>query len=1231
MRKYILIWLLTISTLSVVGQSAIPYKYWFDGNDHDAISGVMSSNVLSLQLNVNDLSDGIHSFSFQLQDSLGVWCESIARNFYKIGISDTATVASTEYWFDGDVASLKTLNSISGSHIIDVSMLEDGLHYATFAIKGLQNEVLDSKTALFYKLSPIEAAVASSIEYWFDGNFENIQLLNGLAGTYVVDASQLESGAHYATFVLKGRNNEVLDIKSSLFYKIGKEDIATASNIEYWFDGNADGKISISGLTGFYDIDVASLSKGLHYVTFALIDKENEVLNTQTRFFYVTNGETLISKYQYCLNFSKEPSKTVELENPVSPLSIVSLLPVESCPIRSSCFEFRIENETPVLYARNDIAFYFYDTDNRMSHFFTQYVDEQIKDTLNVDEIKTITSGVTETMPRPAENEIQWYKFEAEKGDSIAINTNYACTIDVFSPTGENIYSANGSDAISLDGTHLYETGVFYIAIHDVTATAKNSKNINVDFIKIDKYAVLSYTSHKMGNGGVNKVRFDGNGYLMLDSVLLKRNNTIIPSCGTKFFSNTKIDALFDCENAPIGKHDLVMVFPDDTLTVKNAFEIEPSNEMLFTSTVEYSNQVLIGSDANYKVSVRNLSNMTAYKIPIYVYVETPLNNTIPVIDITNVDLPSPLDNVDLSEFSESEVQELKKLAEGIGDGLCFWKLRDVNENGDSILIQSTYLFVDVLPYETLEFGVDVRDLRTSVSVYVTVPDDYHSLRLVTDPANKSVKSIQPYGVKDWYCCYKERIECIVNAAGIVSDIVNKIASKTGNLQAETISAITSCVMTAVGALSDYVGGPYCEEEPADINATEMALNTSAAYSLVMSIKDCLLEKLMEKFKDQIGGMGKWWDIVNDINNFTVQAGATIYDCYEAFAEKKPNCPPTPPKGGTTTPVQSFDPNDISGYVAESGSLYIGKQVDKVTYMIEFENDSTFATAPAHTILLADTLDTNVFDVVTVTPIKLQIGDKSHDFSSDFKGVATVDMRPEIDAIAQVSMKVDDKGVLIWVLESLDPMTMEPTTQPFNGILPVNDAEGAGMGFVTFSVNLKKGLQDGTEVANKANIIFDANEPISTPYWINETDYVDPVSVIDTLECVSDSVINIKFHGIDERSGIWKYDLYVKLGVESEWFLIEENVADSSYMYHVYDDITYGFCVVATDKAGNREVKELYPDFIYLNGEVISGVEAIKVDEINVDNGILYDLLGRRVENPSPGIYIRNGKKILIK
>ena len=43
-------------------------------------------------------------------------------------------------------------------------------------------------------------------------------------------------------------------------------------------------------------------------------------------------------------------------------------------------------------------------------------------------------------------------------------------------------------------------------------------------------------------------------------------------------------------------------------------------------------------------------------------------------------------------------------------------------------------------------------------------------------------------------------------------------------------------------------------------------------------------------------------------------------------------------------------------------------------------------------------------------------------------------------------------------------------------------------------------------------------------------------------------------------------------------------------------------------------------------------IEGISIDKADNDaDGTIYDLSGRRVENPAPGFYIQGGKKILIR
>ena len=248
--------------------------------------------------------------------------------------------------------------------------------------------------------------------------------------------------------------------------------------------------------------------------------------------------------------------------------------------------------------------------------------------------------------------------------------------------------------------------------------------------------------------------------------------------------------------------------------------------------------------------------------------------------------------------------------------------------------------------------------------------------------------------------------------------------------------------------------------------------------------------------------------------------------------------------------------------------------------------------------------------------------------------IKTMDLRPRIDVIAQVELKYDENsGIAQWIVTSLDPMTMEPTQDVMQGALPVNDSEGNGIGFFDYDIKLRTGLPDGTEIKNRASIIFDIEEPIITPYWINTTDYVDPVSKIDTIECVSDTVVTLRFGGEDNRSGIWRYALYVQPGDGSDWYLAKENIEADTCEYKVYPDINYGFCVVATDKAGNIEEKQLVRGYSYCNGVATSGLQDINLDNSDdkANDETMYDLLGRKVKNPSQGLFVKKKQKVLIK
>lgn len=337
------------------------------------------------------------------------------------------------------------------------------------------------------------------------------------------------------------------------------------------------------------------------------------------------------------------------------------------------------------------------------------------------------------------------------------------------------------------------------------------------------------------------------------------------------------------------------------------------------------------------------------------------------------------------------------------------------------------------------------------------------------------------------------------------------------------------------------------------------------------------------------------------------------------------------PEATDVESLQEGDPNDIRGYRAKSGSEYIGLDVDRLNYSIEFENSPEIANAPAYKIVVNDCLDPNLFDLSTFTATKVTFASKEVDIDSGQDYIGTVDMRPSVNAIAQVSMSIDRKtGDICWTIEALDPMTLMPTTHYMQGILPVN-ISGNGIGTVNFTVGLRSGVKDGIVVDNSAAIVFGANEVINTPVWHNVTDYVRPVSCVSGITELSVDEILLQFDGVDNGSGIWLYDLYCRVDY-GEWQRVADSLEQPEYTMTVNTGVKYEFATMATDFAGNREVKELTPEFTYVDGRITSAIDEVPVDTPVRRGDKVYDLAGRRVKGRlTPGIYVSEGRKILVR
>jgi len=161
--------------------------------------------------------------------------------------------------------------------------------------------------------------------------------------------------------------------------------------------------------------------------------------------------------------------------------------------------------------------------------------------------------------------------------------------------------------------------------------------------------------------------------------------------------------------------------------------------------------------------------------------------------------------------------------------------------------------------------------------------------------------------------------------------------------------------------------------------------------------------------------------------------------------------------------------------------------------------------------------------------------------------------------------------MVTWHLTSIDPDTMEATTNPLAGFLPPNTTPPAGQGSVVFTVMPKAGLATGTIIRNQASVVFDVNAPIATPLWSNTIDSTPPVSHVVSLPATqpTDSFL-VVWSGTDIGSGILDHTIYVSDngGPFTAW---QTNTTDTQAMYTGVVGHTYGFYSIARDLVGNVE------------------------------------------------------------
>ncbi|MHC1708717.1 MAG: hypothetical protein AB9842_14510 [Bacteroidales bacterium] len=277
----------------------------------------------------------------------------------------------------------------------------------------------------------------------------------------------------------------------------------------------------------------------------------------------------------------------------------------------------------------------------------------------------------------------------------------------------------------------------------------------------------------------------------------------------------------------------------------------------------------------------------------------------------------------------------------------------------------------------------------------------------------------------------------------------------------------------------------------------------------------------------------------------------------------------------TVIPIRcSRDPNEIIGPEGFEEQRFVSSK-KPLPYLINFENDPKFATAPAQKVVVTYTIDPHM-SLASLRLSDFGFGNFVFTVPPNTSSYTTrLDVRDSLGVYVDVTAGINvGNGTAFWILQSIDPATGLPPEDPMLGFLPINDSiTHHGEGYVSFTVKPKTGVVTGDSLKAAAVIVFDINPPLPTNTWINIADAEPPVSSVDPLPAGIDSTdIIITVSGNDDTggSGIESYELYfsengapfVKYG-ESPW---GEGIPFSGNPC-----LPYAFFSLAKDNTGNLE------------------------------------------------------------